>query len=1193
MRTGDTVVNAAIAAILACSNQVWLQAQQAAPAGGQPVAQAARSAAAQPQAKPSASATIAAMEEAFRHPPDSAKPRAWWHWMSGNVTQEGITADLEWMHRVGIAGMQMFDGDMGAPLFVKKPVIWMTEDWRSAWHHAAAEADRLHMEMAMAASGGWSETAGPWVNPLQGMKKYVWSETLVEGGSHFSGVLAKPPATVGKFQDLPLPPPRENHPDLTLPGAHAQPPLPQRTPTPEVYADAAVVAFPQPEEEAETTAQKPTITCSCGEIDGSILQDGSFARWVEVPYSKDKTAWVEFAYQEPQPVQSILFGGGPGAAFSGPAIPTGRIEASDDGQQWRTLVELPGARPAGSVNIAVRTFSISPIKARFYRLVFQQPTLPPAINLPPGFVMPPLRISEIRFYAAPRVQHWEDKASFGLYTPGSVPEGAEVQSGEAIDPSQVIDLTSKMQPDGTLDWDPPAGKWIVLRLGYGITGEVNHPATPAATGLEVDKLSKKDVQDYVEKYVQMISSTAGPYFGKSFRYFLMDSWEAGQENWTEQMMQEFQHRRGYAMTKYLPVLTGRIVGSRAQSEAFLWDFRRTQADMLAENHYGVATKYFSKFGVGLYAEAMGVGMPTTGDGLLNKGNVSIPMGEFWTPLPNQKYLPVYDADVREASSAAHIYGKPLAATESFTTRPNVTPWGQSPFYLKGLADQTFAAGINRIVFHTSDLQPFVDDAHKPGMTLGPYGQDYTRNITWAEQAVAWNTYLARCSYLLQQAKPVSDVAYFYGEDAPATVPFWKKIDPEPPTHYDFDYVNADVLLHGATASPGHLRLASGMRYRLLVLPNDLHQLTVPLLRSIHSLVEQGAVLLGPKPESSPSLADGSNAAAEVNKLADDLWGTGDDTATGHSFGKGKVYSGKSIEDVLAAEKVPQDFSWSEPTNVGEDVPYPLPSGGFDRDLVFIHRADNDSEIYFIATQDHHPFDVKATFRVDGRIPRLWHPDTGETEPVSYSTDSDRITVPLHFDAFGSVFVVFQRWGGPARNLHKEASAGTDFQGIGGPWKVTFPPNLGAPAEADFSSLTSWATNSNPGIKYFSGTATYHTQLDVPDEWLQAGERVQLNLGAVREMAEVSINGKPVGGILWKPPFVLDVTADLHPGSNELAVKVTNLWPNRMIGDLQPGVARTYTWTDFRPFKADSPLLDSGLLGPVTLVRSEPASQTQP
>ena len=615
------------------------------------------------------------LEEGFRQPPDSAKPYAWWHWMSGNVTEPGITADLEWMRRVGIAGTQMFDGDLGAPLFVDKPVTWMTPEWKSAWRHAAAEADKLHLEMDMAASGGWSETAGPWVKPGQGMKKYVWSETVVEGPVHFSGALRQPPAAVGLFQDLtPYPLTPHDHPfgggdpDLTLPAARPQPDLGKRAPTPEVYADAAVVAFPLTDEEAAASAEKAEVTCSCGPIDGSVLQDGSFAQAVIIPYSKqDATAWVEFAYAQPRLVQSVMYGGGAVYPFRDPPVPVTRIEASDDGQQWRTLVGSSRRIGNGDANFPVRTFAIAPVRARFFRLFYQAPEWYKTHSSPPP---PPIRLAEVQFLAAPRVHRWEDKASFNVYTTAPDEPAAELQPGEAIDPNKVIDLTEKMRPDGTLDWDAPAGKWMVMRLGYGITGEVNHPATPAATGLEVDKLSRKDVQAYLEQYVKMISTTAGPYWGKSFKSFLMDSWEAGEENWTEEMMAEFQTRRGYAMTRYLPVLTGRIVGGRAQSDAFLWDLRRTQADMLADNHYGAATRYFTAHGVGLYAEAMGIALPTTGDGLLNKGQVTVPMGEFWVPTPNQKGSPAEEADDREASSAAHIYGKPLAAAESLRPELN-------------------------------------------------------------------------------------------------------------------------------------------------------------------------------------------------------------------------------------------------------------------------------------------------------------------------------------------------------------------------------------------------------------------------------------------------------------------------------------------------------------------------------------------
>jgi hypothetical protein len=1130
--------------------------------------------------------------EEFRQPPDCAKPFVWWHWMSGNVTEAGITADLEWMHRVGIGGMHMFDGDMGAPLFVDKPLIWMTPEWKSALRHAAAEADRLHMEMSMAASGGWSETAGPWVKPEQGMKRYVWSETVVEG--HFSGKLRQPPSVLGKFQDLMSAPQSDDKRDLTLTGAKPQPAPAKREPTPELYVDQAVVAFPVQDEDAVTAAQKPVITCSCGAIDGAVLQDGSFAKSVDVAHSEDGTAWVEFAYAKPQLVQSVLYGGGMIRPWSGLALKAGRIEASDDEKEWRTLAELPGSpKAAGSINFPVRTFAVAPVKARYYRLFFDGPQASPhSRDNTKKKEQNPVELSEVEFLAAPRVNRWEDKASFGIYAPGTDSPVEEVKPGEAIDPQKVIDLAGKMRPDGTLDWDPPAGKWIVMRLGYALTGEVNHPATPEATGLEVDKLSKKDVRAYVEEYVRMISETTGPYWGKSFKSFLMDSWEASQENWTEEMMQEFKARRGYEMTKYLPVLTGRLVGSRAESEGFLWDLRRTQADMLAENHYGVATKYFTEHGVGLYAEAMGIGLPTTGDGLLNKGQLTVPMGEFWPPMPGEKMGREDEADDREASSAAHIYGKPLAATESFTTGPELVAWGQTPFYLKGLADEAFSRGINRIIFHTSDQQPFVDDAHKPGMTLGYFGQFYTRNITWAEQAVAWNTYLARCSFLLQQGKPVSDVAYFYGEDAPATVPYWKKIDPAQPTHYDFDYVNADVLLHGSSAAPGELHLASGMSYRLLVLPYDLHKLSVPVLEKLLALVSQGAVLLGPKPDGSPSLADGKEGQDEARMIADNLWGRGNAATGVHALGKGKIYTGKSIEDVLAAENVLPDFTWSKAENVGEEISYPLPAGDSDDDLVFIHRTHGTREIYFVATQKHHSFDVKASFRVTGKLPRLWHPETGELELTSYSIENGQTIVPLHFDAQGSVFVVFEGTVTVPTRVAPERKQ-VKLAAVGGTWKLTFPPNWGAPAEVELPKLISWTDSAETGVKYFSGTATYRNKFVVQKDWFKQNARVMLDLGAVKEIAEVTINGKPVGGILWKPPFVINVTDALKPGVNELSVQVTNLWPNRMIGDLQPRVTKTYTWTDFKPFKADSPLLESGLLGPVTVWRNELAGPVIP
>ncbi len=995
-------------------------------------------------ARASAQAPASQLERGFKEPPDSAKPRAWWHWLNGNVTQEGITADLEWMKRVGIAGMQMFDGSLGTPQFVDKRLVWMTPEWKDAFHHAGVEADRLGLEMAMAASGGWSETAGPWVKPEEAMKKIVWSETLVEGPKKFSGVLAHPPTNNGKFQNMPMPP-ELNFPTPTgLPGAKPMPPPPPPKPDPTFYADSKIVAYRLPKGEVRMADARPKVTTSAPDVNAAQLTDGDVAKAVSLRLNNGETqVWVQFEFPQPYRAQAITIAAGSVPMFSGGAIADGGVQFSQDGTNWLTLVSLPGPSQTTG-GFPVQTYSFPETTAKFYRVVMRPPLPNPfiaALAADLGFPLPDRRsvnLAEIEL-SGPRVNHWQGKAAFGNTTEFQSLATPNVPESEAVARKDVIDLTSRMRPDGTLSWDVPAGKWVVLRMGYSLTGEKNHPASPEATGYEVDKLSAKHVNNYVKTYVGMVSDALGSNFGKSFRYFLMDSWEAGVENWTDDMIPEFQKRRGYDPTPYLPVLAGRIVESADLSDRFLWDFRRTIADLLAENHYGVATRYFNQHGVGLYAEAMGTDVPTTGDGLLNKSFVDIPMGEFWTPPPGMKDGAEHPADLLEAASAAHIYGKKFAAAESFTTAPNAPVWA-SPYYLKPLGDKAMALGINRFVFHTSDHQPFVDDQHKPGMTLGFFGQHYTRNTTYAEQAIAWNTYLARASYLLQQGQFVGDVAYFYGEGAPATVPFWKQVIPAPPQGYGYDWINADVLLNRMSVEQARLVLPSGMSYRMLVVPDYVDQVTLPLLRKLRDLVSAGAIVLAPRPTRSPSLADYANQA-EFRSIVNEVWGSIDGRgANEHDYGKGKIYWGRPPEEVLAVEKVSPDFEYSRPE--------------FDSELVWIHRRDGDTDIYFVANQKERSEDVKTSFRVDGKEAELWHPDTGMTEPAEYEISNGRTKVPLHLDPVGSVFVVFRHQAAaPSRTLPHPVRE--ELATVSGPWQVSFPPNWGAPPQVRFDNLVSW------------------------------------------------------------------------------------------------------------------------------------------
>jgi hypothetical protein len=1108
----------------------------------------------------------------FKNPPDSAKPRAWWHWMNGNVTKEGITADLEWMKRTGIAGMQMFDGNLGTPQFVEKRLVWMTPEWKEAFRHAGAEADRLGLEMAMAASGGWSETAGPWVKPEEAMKKVVWNETLVQGPKKFSGPLASPPRINGRFQNLPLPPDFQFPSNDDLPGAKPQPKLPPEPPDPTFYADTVVLAYRLPDSEVSAADLHPKVTSSAGTVDGAALMDGDVSKNIALPYAPDgKPSWIQFEFAQPFRAHAFTIAAGIGSTFGGAAIPDGDVQVSQDGATWMTLVKLPGPGHAFS-GFPLRTFSFPPASGRYYRVVLRPG--PPnrfaaMLGLPPAHEF---QIAETMFHSSPRVNRWHEKAAFAnMLEYGDTVATPAVAASDAIPVSNVVNLTSKLRKDGRLDWDVPSGKWIILRMGYSLTGEKNHPASPEATGYEVDKLSKKHVEDYVKTYVEMISGALGPYFGKSFRYFLMDSWEASDENWTEDMIGEFQKRRGYDPTPYLPVLTGRVIGSADISDRFLWDFRRTIADLLAENHYGAATEYFKQHGVGLYAEAMGAGLPTTGDGLLNKAQVTIPMGEFWVPLPGQNDTPEHPSDLRETASAAHVYGKTLAAAESFTTMPFVPMWGESPFYLKASADRALALGINRIVFHESAAQPFTDDQHKPGMTLGFFGQNYTRNITWAEQAAAWNQYLARSSYLLQQGLFIGDLAYYYGEGVPITVPFWKNVHPQVPEGYNYDWIDTEALLTRISVKEGRLVLPDGMSYRALILPDDVNHLTLPVAEKLRDLVDAGAIVVAPRPEGSPSLTALSSADEKIRFIANDVWGPIDGkSVTEHTYGKGKVFWGKPLAEVLSEEKTPPDFEYNRPE--------------IDSNLVWIHRRANDADIYFVANERNRAEDITASFRVDGKEPELWHPDSGTVEPAEYKVEMGRTTVPLHFDSNGSVFVVFRRQASsPSRRLLPVMK--TELTTIQGPWNVAFPPNWGAPSSIKLDNLASWTNSSDPGVKYFSGTATYIKDFEVSQQWLQSGARLMLDLGRVMDIAEVSVNGKPLDEILWKPPYRVDVSSALKSGTNHLEVKITNLWTNRVIGDHQAAGGKTYTFTDFKPMNLtkDSELLESGLLGPVRLV----------
>jgi hypothetical protein len=1091
--------------------------------------------------------------KAFEDPPASARPLVWWHWMNGNITKEGIKLDLEWMHRVGIAGFQNFDGSMATPKVVDQRLVYMTPEWKDAFKYAITLSDELGLEAGIADSPGWSETGGPWVPAREAMKKYVWSELRIEGGKPFSGILPHPPSKTGAFQDLPV------DDSGNMMGTPFQ--------APDYYADSAVVAYKIPKTDVLIDSFHPLITSS-SPIDLPLLSDGDLVRTtsLSLPEKAGDKAWIQYEFSEPQTIRAVTLVTGKKnflESFLPPGTPSGRaIESSDDGKDFHVIADLPFD------GTTEHTISFSPVTAKYFRVTFAK-TKPSANPLADqgftGAAKSPteVQLSELILHPGARVNRFEEKAGFKAMSDLYQFATPAFDQQDAISTSDVIDLTSKMHPDGTLEWTPPPGQWVVLRIGYSLLGIINHPASKEATGLEVDKLNSTYVRNYMDAYLANFRETVGAgMMGKrGIRTVVNDSWEAGTQNWTHNMIEEFTKRRGYDPHPWLPVLAGHIVESAQASDRFLWDLRKTIADLIADEHYGQVEASLKRLGIAHYGESHEGGRAFVADGMEVKKMDDVPMGAMWAVKPGVYKTDFdYNADDRESASVAHIYGQNFAAAESMTTCSTASAWAWSPATLKPIADMEFLNGINKVVIHESAHQPLTDKV--PGMTLGPCGQWFNRNETWAEQAGPWVTYLARSSYMLQQGHSAADLIYFYGEDSNLTA-IYQTSEPDIPAGYNFDYVNADALEHALRVAPGgSITTPGGTSYRLLGLAPYSSHMSLPVLRAIHKLVKDGATIAGMKPVDDPSLADNQS---EFQTLANELFGAGHGV---HHIGKGTVYAGSTVAEAFAAMHVLPDFSYSNSEKVGP--------------LQFIHRNRDDGDIYFVDNRSDSPAHVDAVFRVTGRVPQLWRADTGKIAPVSYSIADGRTTVPLNLEPWGTVFVVFGSRAAEKSHTFREPVE-TKLAMVNGPWDLAFRPDRGEPSHATLDKLISWSDSADKGIKYFSGEGTYTTTIQAEASWLGKGATLWIDLGDVKNLAVVTVNGKELGTV-WHAPYRIDVTSVLKPGANQISVNVINSWVNRLIGDQQPDATTKYTFATWKPYKATSPLLPSGLLGPVAVVR---------
>ena len=895
-----------------------------------------------------------ALELGFRNPPSEARPLAWWHWINGNVTKQGIRSDLEDMKRVGIGGAQMLDVSIYLP---PGPVRYGSDLWHEHVQYAIRTASELGLELDLMNCPGWSASGGPWVTPERSMKQFVWSELDVEGGHDVDVILPQPRTNLG------------------------------------FYRDVAVVAVP----------------CT---------------------------------------------------SHGTKAARTNLLESP-----------LKGVTP-------VKLTSSAPI---------------------------PL--------------------------------------------DQVLNLTKAATPAGRLRTQLPIGQWTILRFGFTSTGSHNHPAVPEGHGLEIDKMDPQAVAFQFDKALGRIIRDAGPLTGKSFKGILFDSFEGGFQNWTDHFPGEFQRLKQYDLVPFLPVLTGRMVGSAAESEAVLRDFRGVVNELIATNYFGTMQRLAHGHGLKVYAEAQGGPL----NPILCNEYVDVPMNEFWVPDAAPRV-----PKIGEVTSIAHLLGRPIIGAESFTAKPEDGRWQNTPATLKLPGDCAFTAGINRFIFHSYVHQPY-DLA--PGFTLGRYGTHFGRLNTWWPLADAWLAYLARCQFLLQQGQPSADICLLIEEDAGYTVPDQDLVGPKG--------YNADVCytrhLSKMMWKDGALRLPSGVAYRVLALPKA-WTADVSALKDLDRLIGAGAPVVGNPPSAPSGLCDLRQAKGEWGALVQKLWGP--DKAP-------RVTPRQQLDQALVQLGIEPDFDCG------------AASGGLD--VRFIHRLTSEGDIYFLANHSHSPAAFEADFRVANRMPELWDAVSGQRLPVTaFKATRDRVRLPLALEASGSVFVVFRKslpenWptsittasgvsmpnrlppaaNGPGSFLATEPGAyAVEFAKsagqkvvvdrlppalpIHGPWQVRFQPGRGAPQEIRLDNLTSWSRHSDAGVRYYSGLATYATSFTLPPSTRSAGQRCLLQLGKVCDIAEVTLNDKVIG-VVWTAPFEIDVTDRLVPGTNKLEVRVANRWINRLIG----------------------------------------------
>ena len=887
-----------------------------------------------PSADASTSAAAGDIDTTFAEPPASALPHTYWMWMNGNVTKEGITLDLEAMHRGGIGGFFIYNNAVGIP---RGPIDYASEAWYDMISHAVKEANRLGLQAYMHNAPGYSGTGGPWMTPEFSMQELVWTETLVD---------ARGPVRV----ELPRPQARRNY-----------------------YRDAFVLAYPSLAVETGLMRDR-VLNASVNDraVDKTALWDGNRRNQVRIepgPSGQPGALLIEFdAAFQARAITMYRSPEDPRDPYDGPRDypPAITLQVSGDGANFTDVcrVRMPALRSMNSPGVQ----SFAAVSGRYFRIVAAGPTW----------------ITGVELHAGPRLPDWAAKANAA---PAGQAAGSRLveDPGLVIDPRTVRDITGSMDETGALQWDAPAGRWTILRMGHTTTEEEVAAAPDSGRGLECDKFRKEAVDLHFTAHLDKLFARLGRLVGTTFAGLLIDSWEAGKQNWTIRFPEEFRSRRQYDLVPYLPAMTGRIVGSAAESEKFLFDVRRTHAELLAVNYYGHFQTRCRERGLRLAAEPYGDG---TFESLQVAEHLDLTAGEFWV-----RYTYGAKSYVDLAASASHALGQKIAGAEAFTGAPLTSRWTEYPYALKAEGDWMYSLGVNRLIFHTFVHQPHPTAG--PGMTMGPFGTHFDRNSTWIEKQSGWTRYLSRVQAILQEGGPVTDVCWLKSEEPTSGVPDVRSGMLAVPAGFAADVISADTLLSRLRVENGRIAIGDYASYRCMVVP-AMRTLSAPIMRKLRDLVAAGMWLaMESQPEGAPGLTGQPQADADVRQLAHELWGEVDGAGVKErQFGSGMLLVGLPLREVFDQMKLAPDFEYSAQQQ--------------DAAIHFVHRRINGAEFYFVANQLRRRERLVCTFRVDGLRPELWDAERGQIQFAAiYERVPGRMKVAFELEPSGSVFVVFR------------------------------------------------------------------------------------------------------------------------------------------------------------------------------------------